>query len=197
MIVQLPSFVENVGSEMIRDLGIQVTALAPVSVYIHQYHESRSEATIVLPITSIGREYYVMSYEGVEQRGSSYESEFLIVGTEDETTVEIQVSDQTKGGKGAGGTFTILLDQGDTYQVQARNFNGDLTGSRITSDKKVAVFAGNKWTEVPIGCGLRDNLLEQMYAVDTWGKKFVTVPNDKVRFDVFRILGSVDGTRLL
>ena len=54
--------------------------------------------------------------------------------------------------------------------------------------KKIAVFGGNSWTQVPTSCGTRDNLLEQMYPVSTWGKQILTVPSDQVTYDVFRIL---------
>ena len=197
VIIRLPGSAENLGSEMIQDLGIHVTSQQPVSVYIHQYHGMRSEATVVLPQESIGHSYYVMSYTGVLIQNEPYESEFLLVGTEDETLINITLSATSARGKAAGSTFTIELDQGETYQVQARNHFDDLTGTQIVADKKIAVFGGNDWTEVPTGCSFRDNLLEQMYSIDTWGKKFVTVPNDKVSYDIFRILGSEDDTNVL
>ena len=70
----------------------------------------------------------------------------------------------------------------------------DLTGTFIEGDKPFAVFSGNRWTEVPSGCEARDNLLEQMYPVSTWGKQFVTVPNAKMNYDIFRILASENNT---
>ncbi|NNF34573.1 MAG: T9SS type B sorting domain-containing protein, partial [Saprospiraceae bacterium] len=72
--------------------------------------------------------------------------------------------------------------------------SGDLSGTHISGDKNFAVFGGNSWTEVPTGCAFRDNLLEQMFPISTWGKQFVTVPSDKVLFDVFRIMASEDNT---
>ncbi|MEM8891814.1 MAG: gliding motility-associated C-terminal domain-containing protein, partial [Bacteroidota bacterium] len=84
---------------------------------------------------------------------------------------------------------------GETYQVQALlGFSGDLTGSKITADKSVALFSGASWTEVPLSCSTRDNLYEQMYPVSTWGKKFLTVPSKDASFDYFRVLASEDNT---
>jgi len=194
VVIQLPQSAETRGSESITKTGVQITSAAPVSAYIHQYFEFRSEASIVLPIDAISTEYFVMSYPGILNRGVEYLSEFLIVATQDETTVTISPSDQTQGGKNANNPFTIILNAGETYQVQASTANGDLTGSHIIGDKKIAVFGGNSWTQVPTSCGARDNLLEQMYPVSTWGKQFLTVPSDQVTFDVFRILASEDNT---
>lgn len=195
-IVKLPKSAENLGSESKSTRGIHVVSNEDISVYIHQYHSARSEATVVLPESSIGRNYYVMSYNGAVIRGEDHPSEFLIVGTADETSISITLNDQTKGGRIAGNRINIMLDAGETYQVQGRVGGSDLTGTLIQADKKIAVFGGNTWTEVPVNCAFRDNLLEQMYAIEAWGKKFVSVPNDKVSFDVFRILASEMNTKV-
>ncbi|MEM6965927.1 MAG: PKD domain-containing protein, partial [Bacteroidota bacterium] len=193
-IITLPNFTENIGSETIDNLGIHLTSNTPTSVYIHQYQNFRSEATTVLPTNSLGKTYYVMSYRGVQHNGSTYPSEFLIVGTEDETTFSITVSDLTKGGQAAGNTFDIVLNQGETYQVQAADAAGDLTGSLIQADKNFTLLSGNSWTEIPNGCYARDNLLEQMFPLETWGKQIVTIPNAEMNYDVFRIMAAEDNT---
>jgi gliding motility-associated-like protein len=193
-LVTLPAYAENTGSEAIGNVGVEVLAAAPVSVYAHQYHASRSEATVVLPEESLDQAYYVLTYKGVVQQGLDYPSEFLIVGMEDETVATITVSGPTKGGRAAGETFTVLLDAGETYQVQSATGTGDLSGSFISSDKKCNVFAGCRWTEVPTGCQARDNLLEQMSPLSTWGKQFVAVPNANMAYDIYRILATADQT---
>lgn len=193
-IVPLPSYTENLGSGQISDKGIHLSSNDPVSVYLHQYYSARSEATLVLPEPALGSEYYVMSYEGVSINGKSYRSEFLLVGTEDETSIEIKPSTDALGGGSAGVSFTILLNKGETYQLQAETFWGDLTGTHIKGDKNFAVFAGNSWTQV--ACGVRDNLLEQMYPVSTWGKQVVTAPSQKTNYDVYRIQASEDNTQI-
>lgn len=195
-LINLPPYTEVLGSETIDDVGVQVISQQPVSVYIHQYHDYRSEATVVLPTTSLGNEHFIMTYVGLNSQGQIYPSEFLIVGTENETSISITVSDETVAGKPAGTNFTIQLNAGETYQVQAKYGSGDLTGSHVIADKKIAVFGGNRWTQVPTGCDARDNLLEQMYPVSTWGKQFVTIPFAKVSYDIFRILASEDNTSI-
>lgn len=193
-IVTLPIYTEVQGSETVEDVGIHLTSIDPISVYIHQYKDFRAEATVVLPKGSLDKEYYVLTYTGINQQNGIFPSEFLIVGTEDETNISITVSDETRANKPAGSNFNIQLNTGEVYQVQAKLGSGDLTGTHIIADKKIAVFGGNQWTEVPTGCNARDNLLEQMYPLSTWGKKFVTIPNDKVSFDIFRILAAENNT---
>ena len=196
-IINIPNSGETIGSEIRRNTGIRVQSEMPVSVYTHQYQTWRSEAAMILPVSSLGNEYYIMTYRGYERQGEIFPAEFLIVAQEDETQVSVTVSDRTLGGRNAGNTFSFTLDEGEAYQVQARNGNnGDLTGSRVVADKDIAVFGGNKWTQVPTGCNARDNLLEQMYPLSTWGKQFVTVPNKNVTYDIFRVLAAEDGTQV-
>jgi len=195
-IITLPSFAETIGSELITTTGINIKSNLPVSVYIHQYHSFRSEAAVVLPIPSLGNEYYAMTYQGVNWNGTDYPSEFLLVATEDETEIFIELSDGTARGKTANSSFSVQLDAGETYQVQGKDGSSDLTGTHLIGDKNFAVFAGNTWTEVPLNCGLRDNLMEQMYPVATWGRQFVSVPNANISYDTFRLLASKNNTQI-
>ena len=68
-VINLPAYAETRGSETIANNGIKVTSNLPVSVYIHQYHSARSEASVVLPKESLGKEYYIISYFGVNRQG--------------------------------------------------------------------------------------------------------------------------------
>jgi gliding motility-associated-like protein len=196
-LVTLPKTAETLSSENITQTGVHVTSQRPVSVYIHQYYNRRAEAAVVLPRETLGRAYYVMSYYGLFREAEEYPSQFIIVAREDDTRIDIRLADDTKGGRAKGSTFSIRLDAGETYQVQTRLGSGDLTGSLVTADKNFAIFGGARWTVVPSNCGgAWDNLLEQMYPIDSWGKQFITVPNASVNFDVFRILASEDNTRV-
>jgi gliding motility-associated-like protein len=193
-IIQMPVSTENTASEVIEQKGIQVVSDEPVSVYIHQYHAMRSEATLVLPVSSLGQEYYTVTYKGLEDQNTVYPSEFLLVGVEDTTHIMVTVSDVTKAGKTAGTTFPVTLNPGETYQVQAGKGTGDMTGSYITGDKKFSVLAGASWTQVPSGCDFRDNLLEQMLPVSTWGRQFISAPFAHMAYDLFRIIASENNT---
>lgn len=194
-IIQMPTAAEYIGSEGVRNLGINVTTGDPVSVYIHQYHQARSEATVVLPVSSLSTDYYAMSYQGISTgfAGNGY-SQFLIVATEDETEIEFTVESNTQAGKAANSTNSILMNTGQTYVVQAAEPTDDLSGSFIRANKKISVFAGASFSGVPSGCRSFDNLIEQMTPIDTWGRRFVSVPTTDGDIDVFRILASENAT---
>ena len=196
-LINLPAFTEVEGSEFIQKKGIHLTSESPVTVYIHQYHEYRSEATLVLPTNAQGLDYYVMSYTGIEQQNGIYRSEFMVIATEDETTINMTLSDATKEGMQAGSTVDdLVLNKGEVYQIQGATGLSDLTGTRISSDKPIAVVAGSEWSEVPLGCSARDNLLEMMFPIETWGQTFVSQPFAGSSGSRYRIMAAEDDTNL-
>jgi len=196
VLISMPAYAETVGSEKLTDNAIQVTSQSPVSVYMHQYHGFRSEATVVLPVSSLSRSYYVMSYTGITAFSGSGTSEFIIVGIEDETSIEYTVTDNTINGLQAGDSKTIILNKGQTFQIKASNPSDDLTGSFISGDKVFNVLAGASWSGVPKSCGTYDNLLEQMNPIDTWGSRYVTIPTQINTYDVYRILSASDNNEI-
>ncbi len=165
-------------SERVENKGIFINSTGNLSVYAFNERIRSADGTVVLPVAALGKEYLVTShYERltapVEYDGNiDDESSLLVIATENDTQVEIT--------KSIGGTPIILnLNRGQSYQIKEKY---DLTGSRVrvigedaSSCKKIAVFAGNKWTSVG-NCGAaNDNLFQQAYPLNTWGQSFIHV----------------------
>jgi len=198
-VVQMPSSAETIGSEFVGDNAIHVTSQDDISVYMHQYFGMRSEASVVLPTTAIGSSYYVIAFTGVPSGAfgpGTHPSEFLIVATEDETTVTYTQTAASQNLELAGSTHTIVLDAGEVYQVRASNPLDDLTGSFISADKNFALYAGTSWSQVPLGCTAMDNLLEQMYPISTWGTRYVASPFANTSVDLYRVIASENNTEI-
>ncbi len=192
--IELPFYAEPLGSEYKDSTSVLITSKDPINVFAHQYANARSDATLVLPKKALGTDYMVMSYVGYEEKGKEYPSEFLIVATEDKTQIEITFSDWTKRGRQPGTTGKVSLNRGQTFQVQAERHTGDLTGTRIRASKPIALFSGAMWTRVPGDCIAPDNLYEQMYPTQDWGKEYIAVPSEDADYDVIRILAAESNT---
>jgi len=191
--------------------GIHVTSLKPVIVYAHIYQNSVSGATLVLPVNTLGKDYYSINYKQ-ESNSANSVSWFFVVAVEDNTQVEITPSALTQGKWAANSVNTVSLKKGEIYNVlgtfnnTGNNSNGvDLTGSRIKSIssngtcKKIAVFSGS--SKIAINClsynfvgttspGSADNLFQQVYPTATWGKSFITVPHRDRNFVIYRVVKS-------
>jgi len=195
------------------DKGIHVTAEKAIVMYAHIYDERVSGASLILPVTSLGKEYLSINYKQISNQEDSY-SYFFVVATEDNTEVEITPSAETKAGWKAGERHIVKLNKGQIYQVLGKetesvpivgpgkfNYLGtDLTGSQIRSIstsaapcKKIAVFSGSGKIGIgcgPTGVGSSDNLFQQVYPTATWGKTFITAPLSGRNYDVIRIVKS-------
>ena len=128
-------------SEQIEDKGIKITANNPVRVNAMHYRSYFSESSMLLPTPVLGATYRVIARE--DDGGGLGPSSFVIVSTEDDNEIEITPSTLTFGLHPENIPFTITLNEGQIYQVQAF---GNLTGSLIQSlsDKKMAVFSGSR-----------------------------------------------------
>ncbi|MEY2925339.1 MAG: hypothetical protein RLZZ337_1889, partial [Bacteroidota bacterium] len=198
-------------SGCIEDKAVKVVSDNDVIVYAHHYEGNKSDATLVLPTRTNGKEYIVMSYkQGLTQE----RSQFMIVGSKDSTKIKITPSvnllQGTSGTIPANTPFYITLNEGQVYQGRARNggTTDDVTGTRIevidtgstANCRTVAVFAGSSYTAIG-GCGgfginSGDNLYEQMFPTTSWGKSFVLVPALGRVSDNFRFLASEDNTQV-
>lgn len=187
---------ENLQAQGLDNKGVFVETLDTVSVFAINFAGYTADASKILPVQSLGTEYRVSSYEGL----SSYDTEFLIVATQDDTEVEITPSSLTAGGNAAGVPFTITMDAGETYQVQGNG--GDLTGSTIIATEEsgpcrpFAVFSGTVCVNVPIGCGYCDHICEQNFPVGTWGTDFYVVPFNFATSYTYRVLANEDNTQV-
>jgi gliding motility-associated-like protein len=180
--------------------GIHIAAANPIVVYAHIYASNVSGATLVLPVNTLAKDYYSINYLQRSNEGNSY-SAFVVVATEDSTTVEITPSARLNSGKPAITPFTLNLQKGELYQGLSTT---DLTGTRIRSIssgtnvcKRIAVFSGS--SKIYIGNGLSmssDNLFQQVYTTASWGKNYVTAPLSNRPYDTFRIIISDPSTKV-
>jgi len=198
--------VEARGSEVIQEKAIHLVSDNPLNVFAMNWGLATADAALIFPTESLGREYYTMCYSPrVNWLPGWYNSEFMIVASEDNTTVEITPSKVTDKSKPANTTYSITLNKGELYQVQSVSLpdssargKGDLSGSYIKSDKPVALYSGSKCTTVPgdHDDASGDHLYEQIPPLQTWGRKFIAVPLKSREKDTYRILAAEDNTTI-
>jgi gliding motility-associated-like protein len=185
--------------------GIHIKTDKDVSIYAMNKRQYSADMAVILPTYTLGNEYVVVSHweDGNRNDNRNSDSEFLIVGVEDNTLIEITPSHLTGDARPAGIPYQVSLDQGETHFVRAQ---GDLTGTKINAVantdsecKKFAVFAGNMYTKVgecdhPDG---HDHLFAQMYPTYTWGKEYITVDfNTRIGGDHVKVIASEDDSQI-
>lgn len=195
--ILIPTYVgvEISQANVILDKAVKVVSEHPISVYAANQNSSSSDASLVLPVNILGDSYIITSYKGVYDNPS----EFVIVGTQDNTTVEIVPSADLIGGVSANTPFNITINQGQVYLIKSLR---DLTGSLVRSVNvggcnNFAVFAGVKCTNIPLNKCCCDHLYEQMLPVKSFGMNYITSPlQTRLNGDLFRIVASENETLL-
>lgn len=205
-------------SEQVAPQYFRIESNDEVTVYALNQARFTSDAHLVLPVPALGRDYVVMSYtsdgSGIPflagAVGNDTPSQLAIVAVADDTEVSILPTVPTFPSQSTA-PRTIRLQRGESYLLQAdtrvAGGRGDLTGSRVTATKPIAVFGGHQRAVLPIqfksALSSRDHLVEQMPPVETWGKSVFLVPHAQPSVqaiagsDVYRILAAFDNTRVL
>ena len=159
LIVEIPREFQ-VTSESDRDKGIQVRAhnYSSIAVYGMNYGKLSSDAFLALPCHTLSVDYY--EYFGISFfNGRSQPNYLVIVSSSDNTMVQI-------------GSYThFTLNKMQTYLWERR---ASIMGTRINSNKPIAVFAGATCTHVPRSKGFCDHIYEQIPPSFVWGTNFLT-----------------------
>ncbi len=182
---------------------VEIESDVPVAVYVYSSKINTTESYAAIPTSSWGKEYMAMSYQsdyskGFDSPGGSHASEFMIMSNYRDTRITFTPSAPINGGT-LPGTTSIVLQKGETFLVQA--YQGDLTGTRITSDFPIGVLSGHVRTSIPdtlsIPTKSKNHLVEMLPPVSAWGKEFVTVPYDlNPEGDLIRSVATEDETVL-
>jgi hypothetical protein len=193
--VNLPVDAQIQSQYIVENKGIHITSNNSVTVYLMNAQQSTTDAYMALPTDVLGTDYYSMGYYR-DFAFSTLFAQTTIVGTQNATTVTITTT-TTAGGFTTGVPQNITLNQGQIYQLRSNAGSplADYTGTRIQSNKPVAVFGGNNCTNISGSLRACDHLVEQLPPTSTWGKSFVTVPlATRSAGDVFRMMAQTSGT---
>jgi hypothetical protein len=179
------------GAGMFPAAGIRVSSDRPVTVALVESDDrtqgevSSSGGTMVWPLQSIGKHYRVMTYpqqetQSVGATAGSYggAGRLAVVATEPGTRVTVALSAHAMavatGLTTLGGP--IVLDEGDVLQILSDAEGGDLSGTEIEADGRVAVFSGNISTSygtTAAGINSPDMVHEQMPPMRAWSTTYI------------------------
>jgi len=158
--------------------GVYLQSNSSDIIVIGQNMNHRNGDTfLALPYKNWCNTEYV--YYGITT-ASSYRNIILIVGTEDNTVMNLTVTqkvtvkvDLNHTTLASGSQNTFVINRLQTVYIATLS---DLTGTRIATDKPVSVTSGNECAVEPSGYGNCEQLLEQIPATMYWGKIHYTMP---------------------
>ncbi len=180
-----------------------------------------NDASLLLPASAIGSEYYVMSWPGgmdIPNVGPQTGWFTIVATSPGVTNVEITFSANVVAGSSAplrgitaGTTRSFPLAQWSVLNFEAQSFLrslfppraeiNDLTGTHIVADQNIVVFGGHEEAVIGEGDDLccADHLEEQLFPVRSWGTRYLAAhspPRGGGEPDVWRVMASEVGTRI-
>jgi len=143
-------------------------------------NNENSDTFLALPLTHVPTnleekfEYYGMS---VSENPLAFRSMILIVGTEDNTemniTAKFTVDINVCNGTDTVAEYHCVINKLQTVLIYSIN---DLTGTKIVTNNEVSVFSGHQAGSVIKEEIAYDHLIEQIPSIEFWGKEHYTVP---------------------
>lgn len=179
-VVQL-SLSDQLAAATVENKGFKVTSSAAVSGYYLSRRQATTDMSYLIDGERLGTNYIVAGYQNI------FEDQMSVQATQDNTTVTFT----PKG----GAPFQVTLNAGQTYMHTA---NSQLTGSSILADKPIAVFSGNRCTNVPTGITACDHLVEQMPSIDQLSSSYLLAqtPRTGTNGNVMRVVATADNTEV-
>jgi len=164
-----------------------------------------NDASLLIPTPSVYTDYIVSAHS---VRNSNFTTYATVIGiSEAETVITVKPTAAITASNGipaiaANTEGTITLKKGQVAQIEAKG--NDLSGTRIYCDATKSdchpfvVFSGSDCTFVPTTYGYCDHIEQQLFPVQTWGKKYILVKSQArgEEWDLVRIYASKDGTTL-
>lgn len=188
-----------------------------------------NDASLLLPVNALGKRYMVLAWPSIGKNSANQmlASNFAVVGVQAvPVSVRIRVTARTLAGGGvpalnAGQSWETTLARGEVLNIEAAEQFGDLTGSLVEADDRVAVFGGHVCANAPIStcvggkCSYDpkftcvtsadcpsiaacDHMEEQLPPLTAWGRRYVVAkswPRGNAP-DVVRILAADNGTHV-
>jgi hypothetical protein len=165
--------------------SLRIESDDPVSVYVLNEYTASADATNILPVTSLGTNYYHASYKPMTEGSTIHSDGYTVVATEDNTIVY------------ENGVQKATLDEGEVYSNYIQST--DMTGRHITSTKPIAYFVTNSGAIVPEGLNAKtgsvDCLFQQIPPVDMWGSRYL-VPVTTQGKERVRVIATSDDTHI-
>ncbi len=138
--------IENKPADAILNYGLKIQSTIPVTAYyevVSAQCQCNPEIFVLKGQSAMGADFWIPSQNYLDNNPGYNPvpySAFDIVATENNTTINITPSNNIVG-HGAGAGFSVVLNAGQTYSATAASGLAaqHLQGSRVTSDKPVAI----------------------------------------------------------
>lgn len=177
---------ETKPADSVLTTGILIRATAPISAYYEIRSPNNTDIFVLKGKNANGTNFYLpfqndyinQDFLGGAQYDPLPKSGFVIIATDDSTTVTITPTRPVAGGHPANVPYTVYLHRGQTYYGEAIDQDpaNRLIGTHITSDKPIAVTIKDDMIDLnEFTDGGADVAGDQIMPVEWTGTRYVVI----------------------
>lgn len=158
-----------------------------VSLYLTNYYQGNGyEATNILPVKALEREYMVQTY-----RQDEAASEFVVIATEDNQTFDLYVQLNENDNVIYTTTKYFECNKGETRLIRTATQKNSLAGTYVCSNAKFILLNGNQSAKIPSNVS---HIFEQALSTDKWGNRYIVTPTYGREYDYVMLTAIEDNT---
>ena len=203
VILNLPTSAQ-VTSQLGQDKGIYLTTSSNKVTVIGQsvLHRS-SDSFLASPIVRLTNKYvyYGISVPKATVHNDSFNSSVLVVGTENNTVMTLNVTQSVTVSVGntttnlfPGRQYSFVVNRLQTIYISSPF---DLSGTKVTTNKPVSVFSGHECGNVPWNVSFCNYLIEQIPPTTLWGTVFYISPLANRTSYTIKLLAAYNSTNTI
>ncbi len=191
---------------------ISIESDVPVSVYVMNSKSTTSDGYMAIPVEHWDKEYLHCSYyDNYESSTNKFAGGFLVLGSKNNTKVDVELRGVGKGigtikgtTKTVGDDLTFDINEGEVFQVETDGLTRgefDISGSKITANKPIGLISYHWRAVLPIFmASSRDHLSEMIPATKTLSTEYASVCLERggsEKGDLFRLVSVEDNTNYM
>lgn len=189
------SQVENKPANTILDFGLHITSNAPITAYYEVNRVNNPDIFALKGSNALGTDFIVPFQMFLQNGYTQSTSSFDIVATEDGTVVTITPQKPIIGHP-ANVTFSITLNEGQTWSGRATSVSADQhpSGTTVTSNQPIAIsMSDDSVNGTPYG-GCADIMGDQIVPVNIVGTEYIAIKGNLNGPDKVFIVTTEPGT---
>jgi gliding motility-associated-like protein len=177
--VDLTAFIgliENTLPNAVYQKGLLISSTSPIACYYDIAHPNNGDMYALKGKNALGKKFTIplqMDFNNRTAVNTPYTTDFIIVATEDNTSITISPKNALVG---RAGPFTIVLSRGETYVCTSTSTIGTSKpgGTIVTSNKPIAISTKDDSITLP-GQPCSDTAGDQLLPDDLAGNEFIVV----------------------
>ncbi len=190
--------IENKPAATVLPYGIRIRATEPIFAYYEVAPQNNPDLFALKGRNALGNSFFIPMQNTYNNRNAYTPPDrmaFDIVATEDNTTVNVVLTNNAFGHPFASGPFQVTLNKGQTYSLKANSHlaSQKLNGSVVTSDKPIAITVSDDSVDKS---GPHDLAGDQIVPIPLIGDEYIVVKGFLTGGDHAYVLATQNNTQI-